>query len=101
MILDQSPHAEESYESQEHPPDNKVTRGTASTKNTAAGAPEVAEETTRGYSATEFERQADISGQIAKISISHDGEYATAVCLAVEEPSGRDVGGEAAARDLD
>lgn len=25
------------------------------------------------------------AGQIAKISISHDGEYATAVCLAAEE----------------
>ncbi|GAB7324967.1 hypothetical protein MBLNU13_g08772t1 [Cladosporium sp. NU13] len=27
----------------------------------------------------------DIPGQIVKISISHDGEYATAVCLAAEE----------------
>jgi holo-[acyl-carrier protein] synthase len=27
----------------------------------------------------------EISGQIVKISISHDGEYATAVCLAAEE----------------
>lgn len=26
------------------------------------------------------------AGQIVKISISHDGEYATAVCLAAEEP---------------
>ncbi|KAK5160253.1 hypothetical protein LTR04_004689 [Oleoguttula sp. CCFEE 6159] len=41
-----------------------------------------------------------LEGQIAKISISHDGEYATAVCLAVEEPALDDVGGEAAARDL-
>ncbi|KAI7208649.1 hypothetical protein KC333_g9064 [Hortaea werneckii] len=42
----------------------------------------------------------DLSGQIAKISISHDGEYATAVCLAAEEPMDGDVGGEAAARGL-
>ncbi|RMY77939.1 hypothetical protein D0862_13464 [Hortaea werneckii] len=42
----------------------------------------------------------DPSGQIAKISISHDGEYATAVCLAAEEPMSGDVGGEAAAREL-
>ncbi|KAK3678391.1 hypothetical protein LTR78_001688 [Recurvomyces mirabilis] len=34
----------------------------------------------------------DVDGQIAKISISHDGEYATAVCLAVEEPREGDVG---------
>ncbi|KAI6854364.1 hypothetical protein KC338_g7700 [Hortaea werneckii] len=42
----------------------------------------------------------DLSGQIAKISISHDGEYATAVCLAAEEPMDGDVGGEAAAREM-
>ncbi|KAI7554283.1 hypothetical protein KC331_g650 [Hortaea werneckii] len=40
------------------------------------------------------------SGQIAKISISHDGEYATAVCLAAEEPMDGDAGGEAAAQEL-
>lgn len=38
-------------------------------------------------------------GQIVKISISHDGEYATAVCMAAVEPSPGDVGGEAAARE--
>ena len=27
----------------------------------------------------------DISGQVVKISISHDGDYATAVCLAADE----------------
>lgn len=27
----------------------------------------------------------DVPGQIVKISISHDGEYATAVCLAADE----------------
>jgi phosphopantetheinyl transferase (holo-ACP synthase) len=27
------------------------------------------------------------AGQIVKISISHDGEYATAVCLAADESS--------------
>lgn len=39
-----------------------------------------------------------LHGQIAKISISHDGDYATAVCLAAEEAMPGDVGGEAAAR---
>jgi phosphopantetheinyl transferase (holo-ACP synthase) len=42
----------------------------------------------------------DLSGQVAKISISHDGEYATAVCLAAIEPMEGDVGGEAGAREL-
>lgn len=37
-------------------------------------------------------------GQVARISISHDGEYATAVCMAAESPLPGDVGGEAAAR---
>ena len=41
----------------------------------------------------------DVAGQVAKISISHDGHYATAVCLAVEEAREGDVGGEAAARE--
>lgn len=41
----------------------------------------------------------ETAGQIAKISISHDGEYATAVCLAAEEPMDGDVGGEATARE--
>lgn len=40
----------------------------------------------------------ELKGQIAKISISHDIGYATAVCLAAEEPMAGDVGGEAAAR---
>ncbi|KAK5117919.1 hypothetical protein LTR85_008693 [Meristemomyces frigidus] len=40
-----------------------------------------------------------LPGQTAQISISHDGEYATAVCLAAEEPSAGDVGGEASARE--
>ena len=31
----------------------------------------------------------DIPGQIVKISISHDGEYATAVCLAAVETNER------------
>lgn len=29
---------------------------------------------------------AEPQGQLARISISHDGDYATAVCLAAEEP---------------
>lgn len=40
----------------------------------------------------------ELVGQVAKVSISHDGDYATAVCLAVNEPVSGDVGGEAAAR---
>jgi holo-[acyl-carrier protein] synthase len=40
----------------------------------------------------------DRPGQVARISISHDGEYATAVCMASESPLPGDVGGEAAAR---
>lgn len=42
----------------------------------------------------------DPSGQIAQISISHDGDYATAVCLAAQEPLAGDVGGELQARML-
>lgn len=32
-----------------------------------------------------WDSDGDIAGQIVKVSISHDGEYATAVCLAAEE----------------
>lgn len=42
----------------------------------------------------------NLSGQIAQISISHDGGYATAVCLAAQGPLDGDVGGELAARRL-
>ena len=42
----------------------------------------------------------EFSGQVAQISISHDGAYATAVCLAAQEPMDGDVGGEIAARNL-
>jgi len=41
----------------------------------------------------------DPDGQVAKVNISHDGDYATAVCLAVDLPRDGDVGGEAAARE--
>lgn len=41
----------------------------------------------------------ELHGQIARLSISHDSEYATAVCLAAIEPMQGDVGGEAAARE--
>jgi holo-[acyl-carrier protein] synthase len=39
-------------------------------------------------------------GQVVRVSISHDGDYATAVCIAASD-EGRegDVGGEAAARE--
>ncbi|EME79432.1 uncharacterized protein MYCFIDRAFT_79493 [Pseudocercospora fijiensis CIRAD86] len=40
-------------------------------------------------------------GQEVQVSISHETEYATAVCLAPEMPAQGDVGGEAAARGLD
>jgi len=40
----------------------------------------------------------DCDGQVARVSISHDGDYACAVVLATEEPALDDVGGEAAAR---
>ncbi|KAF2864496.1 4'-phosphopantetheinyl transferase [Piedraia hortae CBS 480.64] len=40
----------------------------------------------------------DLPGQVLKISISHDGDYATAVCLAPLDPLPGDVGGEAEAR---
>ncbi|KAF7189357.1 Holo-[acyl-carrier-protein] synthase [Pseudocercospora fuligena] len=40
-------------------------------------------------------------GQEVQISISHEADYATAVCLAPEMPMQGDVGGEAAARGLD
>lgn len=33
------------------------------------------------------ETPTDYEGQTAKISISHDGDYATAVCLAADDPS--------------
>lgn len=49
--------------------------------------------------ATINQQHEELSGHLVQISISHDGEYATAVCLAVQEPSEGDVGGEAAARD--
>lgn len=54
----------------------------------------------------EFDAPVDVdadggeAGQVVKISISHDGEYATAVCLACMEPRVGDVGGEAAAREV-
>lgn len=44
------------------------------------------------------ENSDDSAAQVAKISISHDADYATAVCLAAEDPIPGDVGGEAAAR---
>jgi holo-[acyl-carrier protein] synthase len=43
----------------------------------------------------------DFDGQMVQISISHDGAYATAMCIAPEEPMPGDVGGEAAARGFE
>ncbi|GIZ43833.1 hypothetical protein CKM354_000704600 [Cercospora kikuchii] len=42
----------------------------------------------------------EVPGQVAIISISHDGDFATAVCVAPQENLPGDVGGEAAARLL-
>lgn len=47
------------------------------------------------------EDQNDPAGQMAAISISHDSDYATAVCIAPFAPLTGDVGGEAAARMYD
>lgn len=43
----------------------------------------------------------DPAGQMVAVSISHDSEYATAVCIAPLETMPGDVGGEAAARMYD
>lgn len=43
----------------------------------------------------------DPPGQMAPISISHDGDYATAVCIAPLSPVPGDVGGETEARMYD
>lgn len=43
----------------------------------------------------------DPAGQVAALSISHEKEYATAVCIAPFGPLPGDVGGEAAARMYD
>lgn len=49
----------------------------------------------------EFELDvSDIEGQVVRLSIAHDGDYATAVALVPTEPMLGDVGGEAAARDF-
>lgn len=40
----------------------------------------------------------NVNGQTARVSISHDNEYAMAVAMAAYEPAADDVGGEAAAR---
>ena len=41
----------------------------------------------------------ELDGQIVRLSISHDGDYAYAVCMAPTMPEPGDVGGEAAARE--
>ncbi|KAF2774527.1 hypothetical protein EJ03DRAFT_347122 [Teratosphaeria nubilosa] len=45
------------------------------------------------------EQDDDLRGQVVEVSISHDGDYATAVCIAPREPVVGDVGGEAGARE--
>lgn len=46
-----------------------------------------------------FEVPPDTDGQVVKLSISHDGDYAVATAIAAIEPVEGDVGGEASARD--
>ena len=41
----------------------------------------------------------ELDGQIVRLSISHDGDYAYAVCMAPTMLEPGDVGGEAAARE--
>ena len=41
----------------------------------------------------------ELDGQIVRLSISHDGDYAYAVCMAPTMPEPGDVGGDAAARE--
>lgn len=43
----------------------------------------------------------NVSGQTARVTISHDNEYALAIAMAASEPASDDVGGEAAARQPD
>ena len=61
--------------------------------------PEIADDT-QIQALYEDEVLQNLSGQVAQISISHDRGYATAVCLAAQEPLDGDVGGELAARRL-
>jgi holo-[acyl-carrier protein] synthase len=57
--------------------------------------------TAQGDAAADKENQDDPAGQVAVISISHENEYATAVCIAPFGPMPGDVGGEAEARMYD
>ena len=41
----------------------------------------------------------ELDGQIVRLSISHDGDYAYAVCMAPTMPEPGDVGGESAVRE--
>ncbi len=52
-----------------------------------------------GSAVESLDHDPDPDGQVAKVNISHDGDYATAVCLAADLPRDGDVGGEAAARE--
>lgn len=44
------------------------------------------------------EEEAEVQGQVVRVSISHDGEYAVGMCMAPVMDLVGDVGGEAAAR---
>lgn len=54
---------------------------------------------TSNHSDVEMTDAAASPGQIVQVSISHEDDFATAVCIAALEPSSNDVGGEAAARE--
>ncbi len=85
--------AENAFESAWPTPSTDATPSQQSLpEENAAGAPQAA------VMEENVDDGVELSGSIAKISISHDGDYATAVCLAAEESQEGDVGGEAAAR---
>jgi hypothetical protein len=72
-------------------------------KSTVAGSqanasPKISPDNAHALQLDEGEDEEDLVGQIAKISISHDGDYATAVCMAVQETSQGDVSGNFGAR---
>lgn len=60
----------------------------------------VHEHTRRPYGVVldELKGSGERSGQVVQLSISHEVDYATAICIAAQEPSEGDVGGEAEAR---
>lgn len=86
-------------ESDEHSHQGQeTTASTSSSDGSSQSAAPDSASTSTGEPETLESMYGELQGQIVEISISHDGEYATAVCLAPDEPMTGDVGGEAAAR---